>query len=145
MLLISVYRTIATAVKVLRRMNYTSAKRVFSKQYTFACYRVSRSRVSTRRSPFTTRVKLHNSNFSIFKFRVLFNFVYQIIYEIKSLRNFTLRYILTTKFSRFMVQLNISLSARLYRLSKVQGCKFVTEKSNYNIELQLNEHTAHLM
>ena len=29
----------------------------FSKQYTFACYRASQSRVLTRRSPFTTCVK----------------------------------------------------------------------------------------
>ena len=33
------------------------AKRVFSKQYTFTYYRASQSRVSTRRSPFTTCVK----------------------------------------------------------------------------------------
>ena len=46
----------ATAVKVLRRMNYLSQES-FSKQYTFTCYRASQSRVSTRRSPFTTRVK----------------------------------------------------------------------------------------
>ena len=41
-------------------------------------------------------------NFSIFKFRMLFNFIY-IIYEIKSLRNFTLRTFLTTKISRSTV------------------------------------------
>ena len=35
----------------------TWAKRVFSKQYTFPCYRASQSSGSTRRSPFTTRVK----------------------------------------------------------------------------------------
>ena len=34
-----------------------------------------------------------HSNFCTFKFCVLFNFVYQIIYEIKSLQNFTLRHI----------------------------------------------------
>ena len=33
------------------------SRRVFSKQYTFACYRASQSRVSTGRSPFTTHVK----------------------------------------------------------------------------------------
>ena len=47
---------------------------------------------------FDKMIAIHNthqthSNFCILKFRVLFNFVYQIIYEIKSLRNFILRYI----------------------------------------------------
>ena len=40
------------------------------------------------------------SNFRIFKFRMLFNFVYQIIYKIKSLRNVTF---ITMKVSRSMV------------------------------------------
>ena len=35
----------------------TWSKRVFSKRYMFPCYRVSQSRVSTRRSPFTTCIK----------------------------------------------------------------------------------------
>ena len=68
----------------------TSAKSVFSRQYTFMCYRASQSRVLTR-SPFTTRIK--HSNFCIFKYRLLFNFIYYIIYKIKPLQNFTLRYI----------------------------------------------------
>ena len=42
------------AVEVLLRMNYLSQK-VFSKQYTFLCYRASQSRCSTSRPLFTTR------------------------------------------------------------------------------------------
>ena len=43
-------------VNVLQRMNYL-IKGVFSKRYTFLCYRASQSRSSTRRSPFTIHVK----------------------------------------------------------------------------------------
>ena len=35
----------------------TWSKKVFSKRYTFPCYRASHSRVMTTQSPFTTRIK----------------------------------------------------------------------------------------
>ena len=92
----------ATAVKVLRKIT-TSAKKVsFNKQYTIMCYRASQSRVSTRRLPFTTRVK-----------RVVISvYLNSVCYLISYTRLFTklnlfeiLLYVtfLTTKFSRSAV------------------------------------------
>ena len=86
------------AVKVLYRLT-TSAKRIFSKQYTFACIEQANQEFQQD----DPAIAIHNtcqthSNFRIY--RMLFNFVHQIIYEIKSLRNFTF---LTMKFSRTTV------------------------------------------
>ena len=79
----------------------TSASRVFSKQYTFVCYRASQSMVSTRWSPFTIHVKC--IVISVYLNSMLFNFVYWIICEIKSLWNLLYVTFLTTKFSRSTV------------------------------------------
>ena len=49
-----------------------------------------------------TKCQTH-SNICIFKFRVLFNFVYEITCETKFLQNFTLCYTSTMKFCRSMV------------------------------------------
>ena len=83
----------------------TWAKRVFRKRYTFLCYRASQSRGSTRWPPFTAHVKpsIKYSNFCVCKFHVLFNFVYWIIYEIKSLRILLYVTFITTKVSRSTV------------------------------------------
>ena len=66
---------------------------VFSKLYTSPCYRTSQSKGSTRRRLFTTLVKHIVISVYLYSVYVLFNFVYYIIYEIISLRNFTLHYI----------------------------------------------------
>ena len=69
-------------------------------------------------------IAIHNtcqthSNFRIFKFRVLFNFVYQIIYEIKSLQNFTLRYIFNNEIFQIYGMLQIHIQYRLRYNSSV--------------------------
>ena len=80
----------------------TWAKRVFSKRYTFPCYRASQSRGLTRRLPFTTCIKPSVKRIVI---SVNLNSVCYILdyYEIKSLRNFTFITFLPTKFFRSMV------------------------------------------
>ena len=90
----------------------TSTKRAFSKQYTFAYYRANQSRVSTRRSPFTTRIK-----------RIAISvYLNSVCYLISCTRLFTklnlfevLLHVtfLTTKFSRSTVH------CLLYRIAKI--------------------------
>ena len=83
------------AVEVLRRMNYLSQEGLQQTIY----LSVLQSKPVKR---FNKMIAIYNmrqvhSDFRIFKFCVLFNFLYQIIYEIKSLQNFTLCYIFNSE------------------------------------------------
>ena len=70
--------------------------------YTFACYRLSQSRVSTRLLPFTTPCQTHN-NFCIFKFCVYLILYTRLFTKLNLFQIFTLRYTFNNKFSRSMV------------------------------------------
>ena len=85
----------AMAVKVLRRMNYLSQEGL--QQTIYLSVLQSKPIESFDKTIAIHKRRQTHSNFRIFKFCVLFNFVYQIIYEIKSLQNFTLRYIFNHK------------------------------------------------
>ena len=77
----------------------TWSKNVFSKWYTFPYYRASQStesRVATRWSPFTTRVKRIVSSVYLNFVCYLISYT-KIIYEMKSLGNFNLLYIYYNK------------------------------------------------
>ena len=86
------------AVYVLQRMTYLIKQDL---QQTI-CLPVLQRKLIKR---FIKTITIHqtcqtHSNFCIFKFHVLFNFIHQIIYEIKSHQNFTF---ITMKVSRSMV------------------------------------------
>ena len=104
-----VYRTLALWNWVgisKNELAHTWAKRVFSKLYTFSCYRASQSRGTTRRPSFTACVK------PSIKYIVIFIYFNSVCYLISYTRLFTklnlfliLLYIafLTTKFFRSRV------------------------------------------
>ena len=103
-------------MEVLWRIWTTWSKRVFSKQYTFLCYRTGQSRGSITRLPYTTHLK------PSVKCIVISIYLNSVCYLITYFRLFTklnlfkiLFYItfITTKVSRSMIGVFVCLSACL--------------------------------
>ena len=80
--------------------SYIWSKRVFSKWYTFLCYRASQSSVSTRWSPLTTCIK--HSNFHIYKFHVLLISYTRLFMKLNPFKILFYVTFITTKVSRSM-------------------------------------------